>query len=457
MATFDRRGEAFERKYAMRRGDARSRRMRGGTSCLGFGPPKSWGCTGPEAEAYAREVVAAGLEEAGDADLMRKLKRDFAAKPTRPIPSKARSTRLMDEFLAKAVVGRCGPERKVALSLATRIDRTHGAATNDERDRARAAARIPPRRRPISRARRCAGWGVSRPSGGPPAIRSTLTGGTSGSSSCFWGIASRGARPISPPSPRPQALRNCAPFSPGGGRRASKAAPSPAFSPACAPSPGISSVRGGAKASAFSAVRAPKIARSLPKPLTAVSARGRSPTFAFARGRGAPAMGAGARRGGVGPALRRGACASRKRLSLTRGEAPTGRRDSITIVGKGRKMRSVPVIEPVRRGIEAYLALCPFKPGPDGPLFVGERGGALSPRILQLAMQRMRGALDLPDSATPHALRHSFATHLLARGGDLRSIQELLGHASLSTTQLYTAVDSSRLLDAWRAAHPRAR
>ena len=102
------------------------------------------------------------------------------------------------------------------------------------------------------------------------------------------------------------------------------------------------------------------------------------------------------------------------------------------------------------------MSLCPYALKPAGPLFVGAKEGPLSPRIVQLAMARMRGALGLPDDATPHALRHSFATHLLARGGDLRTIQDLLGHASLSTTQVYTGVDSARLLAAYRSAHPRA-
>ena len=106
--------------------------------------------------------------------------------------------------------------------------------------------------------------------------------------------------------------------------------------------------------------------------------------------------------------------------------------------------------------IKDYTAICPHQLEPAGPIFLGARGGPLSPRIIQLTMERMRGALGLPDSATPHALRHSFATHLLSRGGDLRAIQELLGHASLSTTQIYTAVDAEHLIEVYRSAHPRA-
>jgi integrase/recombinase XerC len=143
-------------------------------------------------------------------------------------------------------------------------------------------------------------------------------------------------------------------------------------------------------------------------------------------------------------------------LSIKRADAPAGAVDSLTIVGKGGKTRAALVILPARKAVEAYLELCPHKLAADGPLFVGARGGPLSPRIIQLTVERMRGALGLPDSATPHALRHSFATHLLSRGGDLRSIQELLGHASLSTTQIYTSIDKARLFEAYHAAHPRA-
>ena len=143
-------------------------------------------------------------------------------------------------------------------------------------------------------------------------------------------------------------------------------------------------------------------------------------------------------------------------LGLTRAEAPTGDRDALTVTGKGQKTRMVPVIAPVREAVARYLAACPHPLPDDGPLFVGARGGPLSPRLIQLAVERLRGGLGLPATATPHALRHSFATHLLGRGGDLRTIQELLGHASLSTTQIYTKVDAARLMSAFEEAHPRA-
>ena len=142
-------------------------------------------------------------------------------------------------------------------------------------------------------------------------------------------------------------------------------------------------------------------------------------------------------------------------LGLDRREAPLG--ESLRILGKGRKQRLVPVLPMVRAAMDAYLALCPHRLGPDDPLFVGVRGGRLNPRIVQLRMAEVRGRLGLPASATPHALRHSFATHLLAGGADLRAIQELLGHASLSTTQRYAEVDAARLLAVYDSAHPRAR
>jgi integrase/recombinase XerC len=141
-------------------------------------------------------------------------------------------------------------------------------------------------------------------------------------------------------------------------------------------------------------------------------------------------------------------------LSLKRSDAPL--RESLRVVGKGSKERVVPVLPVVREAVEAYVAALPFALEPSEPLFRAKRGKPLGPRPIQALMQRLRGRLGLPASATPHALRHSFATHLLGAGADLRSIQELLGHASLSTTQRYTAVDAAGLLAIYDKAHPRA-
>ncbi|MDP3852096.1 tyrosine recombinase XerC [Phenylobacterium sp.] len=141
-------------------------------------------------------------------------------------------------------------------------------------------------------------------------------------------------------------------------------------------------------------------------------------------------------------------------LSLKRSDAPLSA--SLRILGKGSKTRIVPVLPAVQEAVAAYLADLPFALSPDQPLFRAKRGGALSPRHVQATVQALRGRLGLPDSATPHALRHSFATHLLGAGADLRSIQELLGHASLSTTQRYTEVDAAALLGAYAKAHPHA-
>ena len=143
-------------------------------------------------------------------------------------------------------------------------------------------------------------------------------------------------------------------------------------------------------------------------------------------------------------------------LGLNRGDVPRGALTTLRVLGKGGKERMVPVLPVVAAAIDEYVDFCPYRPGPDGALFLGAKGERLNPRMVQRAMEKLRSALGLPDTATPHALRHSFATHLLAAGGDLRSIQELLGHASLSTTQTYTQVDSERLMEAYEAAHPRA-
>jgi integrase/recombinase XerC len=211
--------------------------------------------------------------------------------------------------------------------------------------------------------------------------------------------------------------------------------------------------KGLAKIDFFGGVRAPKKPRGLPKALTVKDARDLiDPEMRAGEARAPWVI---ARDAAVLALLYGAGMRISEALSISRAEAPVGPVDRVTITGKGGKTRTLPVIEPVRRAIEDYVEICPYNLA-GGPLFVGARGGQLSPRIVQLAVERLRGALGLPDSATPHALRHSFATHLLGRGGDLRTIQELLGHASLSTTQIYTAVDKQRLLDAFISAHPRA-
>ncbi len=207
------------------------------------------------------------------------------------------------------------------------------------------------------------------------------------------------------------------------------------------------------RVAALTAVRAPKIAKTLPKPLAVAAAKRVADADIRAGEERAPWV---LVRDAAVLALLYG-CGLRisEALALKRRDA-AGAPDHFVVTGKGNKTRMVPLLPQVAKLIADYAALCPYAVAPDGPLFVGEKGGPLSPRVIQLVMERLRGALDLPDTATPHALRHSFATHLLARGGDLRAIQELLGHASLSTTQIYTGVDSERLLAAYRGAHPRA-
>jgi integrase/recombinase XerC len=212
---------------------------------------------------------------------------------------------------------------------------------------------------------------------------------------------------------------------------------------------------GKGKVGAFVAIRAPKVGKTLPKPLTVSSARQMTETDLRAGEDRAPWIFA--RDAAVLALLYGSGLRISEALSLKRGEVPApDAGDVITVLGKGNKSRMVPVLATVLTLIADYVALCPYDLPETKPLFVGAKGGQLSPRIIQLAMARLRGAMGLPESATPHALRHSFATHLLAKGGDLRAIQELLGHASLSTTQIYTAVDTERLLDIYKSAHPRA-
>lgn len=206
--------------------------------------------------------------------------------------------------------------------------------------------------------------------------------------------------------------------------------------------------RHGINAAAARAVEAPSRARSLPRPVTVEAARAMLAApdeegWVAARNRAVISLLYGA---GLRVSEATGLAAADLAAPVTR----------LLIRGKGGKERIVPVLAPVADAIEAYRAAAPFALS-SGPFFRGEKGGQLSPRIVQRVLAEWRGALGLPDSATPHALRHAFASHLLARGADLRTIQELLGHASLSTTEIYTAVDQQALLAAYRDAHPRAR
>jgi len=206
-------------------------------------------------------------------------------------------------------------------------------------------------------------------------------------------------------------------------------------------------------ASAFKAVKGPRVHKGLPRPLTPADARQTSDRTLRAGEAREPWILA--RDAAVFALLYGAGLRISEALGIKRKDAPEVARP-LTVLGKGRKLRQVPILPQIAEAVATYLALCPWTLPGDGPLFVGAKGGALSPRIIQLAMEGLRGALGLPDSATPHALRHSFATHLLARGGDLRTIQELLGHASLSSTQIYTQVDTARLMASYKSSHPRA-
>jgi len=203
---------------------------------------------------------------------------------------------------------------------------------------------------------------------------------------------------------------------------------------------------------ALSALRAPKRPHAIPKPLdvkSALAVTGDVDT--------SPVSWVAARDAAVMTLLY--ACGLRisEALSLDRQNAPLEpSQQTLIITGKGGKTRMVPVLPVVHQAIASYLQQCPFDLGPDDPLFIGVKGARLNARNIQLTMQKLRGAFGLSSTATPHALRHSFATHLLSGGADLRAIQELLGHASLSTTQIYTEVDGAHLLKQYAKAHPRA-
>ena len=207
----------------------------------------------------------------------------------------------------------------------------------------------------------------------------------------------------------------------------------------------------GVEAPAVSATRGPKVSVGLPRPLSISDA---ATVSAAETGNEMPDW-VQARDAAVLTLLYGSGLRISEALSLTAADVPLA--DVLVILGKGRKERRVPVLPATRSAVNRYVALAPFELAGDDALFRGVKGGPLGARAVQKAVELLRTQLGLPSSATPHALRHSFATHLLAAGGDLRSIQELLGHASLSTTQVYTAVDEARRMDVYQSAHPRGR
>ncbi len=208
--------------------------------------------------------------------------------------------------------------------------------------------------------------------------------------------------------------------------------------------------REGFEPTAVLSVRSPKFQRKLPRPLAEPAAKAMINTVEMQ----ARDPWVGARDTAVVTLLYGCGLRISEALGLTGKDVPLP--DVLRITGKGGKERIVPVIDAARDAVATYLRLCPYPVETNAPLFKAVRGGPLSPRAIQKVMQNTRLQLGLPATATPHAMRHSFATHLLSAGGDLRAIQELLGHASLSTTQAYTAVDAARLMDVYDKAHPKA-
>jgi integrase/recombinase XerC len=208
--------------------------------------------------------------------------------------------------------------------------------------------------------------------------------------------------------------------------------------------------REGFEPTAVLSARAPKFQKKLPRPLTEDAARAMIDTVELQSTKSWQ----GARDAAVITLLYGCGLRISEALSLTGRDWPFG--ETLRILGKGKKERIVPVLPITRRSVETYLSLCPYPLDTDATLFRGARGGPLNPRTISKVTEKARMQLGLPSSATPHAMRHSFATHLLQAGGDLRAIQELLGHASLSTTQAYTAVDQVHLMQVYEACHPKA-